>query len=36
MLQSLRDALNDDRPVRVDFRRTGIRNGELIRVNLLT
>jgi hypothetical protein len=35
MLDTLRAALNQDRPVRIDFRRTGVRNGELIRVDVL-
>ena len=35
MLDTLRSALNHNRPMRIDYRRTGVRNGELIRVNVL-
>jgi hypothetical protein len=35
MLDLLRDAFNEDHRVRVDYVRTGIRNGEILRVMLL-
>jgi tyrosinase len=35
MLDTLRTAFNDDQPVRLDYRRTGLKNGVLIRVAAL-